>query len=145
MVEMAGGAASGCWAGDATRCGILLDIVWSLMRLAEGFGSSGSLLRIESRFDRLGASVTAAGVGAGGAGGAGGAEKTELDRGSSRFVGDGLNGILLARDDTVAGAKLLNAGDSMPLRVGSADWKKPLGDAGLVSFIGLRSWGMLSG
>jgi hypothetical protein len=137
MVEIADGAARGCWAGDATRCGMLLAIAWSLMRLAGGFGSSESLLRIESRFERLGASTTAAGAGGGGAGGA---EKTELERGgSSRFVGDGLNGILLARDDTVAGAKLLNAGESMPLRVGSAGWKKPRGDAGLVSLIGLRS------
>ena len=107
------------------------------MRLAGGLGSSESLLRIESRFERLGASTTAAGAGGGGAGVA---AKTELDRGSSRFVvGDGLNGILLARDDTVAGAKLLNAGESMPLRVASAGWRKPLGDAGLVSLMGLRS------
>jgi len=136
MAEIADGAASGCWAGEATRCGMLLAIAWSLMRLAGGFGSSESLLRIESRFERLGASTTAAGAGGGGAGGA---EKTELDRGSSRFVGDGLNGILLARDGTVAGAKLLNAGESIPLRIGSAGWKKPLGDAGLVSLRGLRS------
>jgi hypothetical protein len=117
---------------------MLLAIAWSLIRLAGGLGSSESLLRIESKFERLGASTTAAGAGGGGAGVA--AEKAELDRGSSRFVvGDGLNGILLARDDTVAGAKLLNAGESMPLRVGSAGWKKPLGDAGLVSLMGLRS------
>ena len=142
MVEIAEGVASGCWAGDATRCGMVLAIAWSLMRLAGGFGSSGSLLRIESRFERLGASTTAAGAGGGGAGGA---EKTELDRGSSRFVGDGLNGILLARDDTVAGAKLLNAGESILLRAGSAGWKNPLGEAGRVSFRGLRSCGMPRG
>lgn len=105
--------------------------------MGAAFGSSGSLLRIDSRFERFGASAADAGTGCWGAGGA---ENTELDLGSSRFVGDGLNGILLAKEDTGAGARLLNAGESMLLRGGLADWKKPLGgDAGLDSTIGFRS------
>lgn len=141
---VAGGAARGCCAGDATRCCITPCIAWSLILLGAGFGSSGSLFKMDSKFERFGASAADTGTGGWGAGGA---EKTELDLGSSRFVGDGLNGILLAKDDTGAGARLLKAGESMLLRGGLADdWKKPLGgDAGRDSTIGFRSWGMLSG
>ena len=97
------------------------------------------MLRIESKFERFGASDAEVATGADG-GGAGGAENTELDLGSSRFVGDGLNDILLASEFTGAGARLLNAGESMLLRAGFAGWKKPLGgDGGLVSVTGLRS------
>lgn len=62
-------------------------------------------------------------------------------------MGDGLKDILLAKEDTGAGARLLKAGESMLLRGGLAgDWKKLLGgDAGRDSTIGFRSWGMLSG
>ena len=61
-------------------------------------------------------------------------------------MGDGLKDILLAKEDTGAGARLLKAGDSMLLRGGLADgWKKVRGgDAGRDSTIGFRSWGMLS-
>jgi len=98
---------------------------------------------MDSKFERLGASAADTATGGWGAGGA---ENTELDLGSSRFVGDGLKGILLAKEDTGAGAKLLKAGESMLLRGGLVDWKKLLGgDAGRDSTIGFRSGGMLSG
>lgn len=114
-------------------------MAWSLIRLGCGLGSSGSLFRIESKFERFGASDAEVAAGADG-GGASEAEKTELDLGSSRFVGDGLNDILLASEFTGAGARLLNAGESILLRAGFAGWKKPLGgDAGLASVMGLRS------
>ena len=52
-----------------------------------GLGSSGSELRIDSRFERFGGS----GCGAGAAGGCeGGAAATEVGRESSLFGGDGL-------------------------------------------------------
>lgn len=122
---------------------MLLEIAWSVGRFGGGFGSSESLFRMESRFDLLGASGGGAGVAAGGAGGA---EKTELDRGSSRLGGDGLNDILLAREDTGAGARLLKPGESILLRAGLEDWKNPLGgDAGLASGIGFRSWSIPRG
>ena len=98
---------------------------------------------MDSRLERFGASAAEAGAGGWGAGGA---ENTELDLGSSRFVGDGLKDILEAKEDTGAGARLLKAGESMLLRGGLPGWKKLLGgDAGRDSTIGFRSCGMLSG
>lgn len=72
---------------------------------------------MDSRLERFGGSG-AGGVGAGAGAGAGGAEKTELDRGSSRFGGEGLYDILLAKADTGAGARLLKPGESILLRAG---------------------------
>lgn len=98
---------------------------------------------MESKFDRLGASDAGAGVAAGGAGGA---ENPELGLGSSRFGGDGLYGMRFASEDTGAGVRLLNLGESTLLRAEPEDEKNPLGgDAGRVSPIGLRSCGALIG